>query len=268
MQNNFELNHYPRKYGKTHLLVNKMFDYIYKTNVKKRIVIYVEDEKQVEYLSDVITCNLDYKYEITKRYKGKTNNKFISPEYVIIVGTYKFHLKNRKQDDTVDLVLFDELPKENNFEYMEYVISKYNNAEFKAYYTSKHCNIFGPFQKDIFNELILNKFSEESIDKLIDIYGNKVLSEAKRLSETIYNTSSVNFILNEKNVLDNFITKTKDLNKKDLETRDLIQRVLFSAISSMQVKYFGMLLIDKKREEKINELYDIFKSKLDEFEKE
>ena len=74
--------------------------------------------------------------------------------------------------------------------------------------------------------------------------------------------------MNEKNVLDNFITKTKDLNKKDLETRDLIQRVLYSSIRDMQVKYFGMLLIDKKREEKINELYDIFKSKLDEFEKE
>ena len=266
--NNFELNHYPRKYGKTHILVNRMYDFIYKTNVKKRVLIYAENKKQVEYISDIITCNLDYQYEKTKRYIGETNNKFISPEYVIIVGTYKFHLKNRKQDDTVDLVLFDELPKENDFAYMNYIISKYPKAEFKAYYTSKLCNEFGPIQKEIFDELVLKDFSEETAEKLKDKYKDDLITEVNKLKDTLYDVENVKFTLNEKITIDNFIKRTEVLNKKDLETRNLIERVLYSSINEMKVNYFGMMLIDKEREDKINNLYDKFKEKLDEFTKE
>ena len=173
---------------------------------------------------------------------------------------------NKKKDFSINLVLFDELLKENSYEQMKRIINKYPKAEFKAYYTSKHCSVFGAFEKEIFEKLILEDFSNDTVSSLMrDYCYEKVVKETERLTDTMYNLENVKFIFNEKVVLDNFIKKAKELNKKDLTTRSIIENVLFSSIKSMQVKYFGIMLINKEREDKINELYDIFKEKIESF---
>lgn len=258
--NKFEFYHYPRKYGKTHKLVDEMFDFIYKTNAKK-ILVYVNDNEQVEYLSDVITCNLDYQYNHTKRYKGKSNNKFICTikdrNYVIIVGTYKFFGRgNRVSDKAVDLVLFDELLYENDFKKMEFIFKKYPKAMMKAFYTSS----IGPFNKTIFYMFLIKRCSSELFSKMTKYYDlDYIAEELLRLEGTIYDYENIDYVIKEKVTIDKFDKYMDNLNEKDKSGIDTIHRIFSTEKNSMLRNYFGILLTNEYRENRIKGLYENFK---------
>lgn len=255
----FEFYHYPRKYGKTHKLVDEMYDFIYKTNAKK-VLVYVNDNEQVEYLSDVITCNLDYQYEHTKRYKGKSNNKFVCTKkdvnYVIIVGTYKFFGRgHRASDKDVELVLFDELLYENSFKKMEHIFKKYPKATMKAFYTST----IGPFNKTIFHMFLLKRCGVELFKKMEKYYSmDFIMEELLRLKGTIYDYENIDYIIKEKVAIDKFDKYMAKLNENDKAGISTVHRVFSTEKNSMLRNYFGILLTNEHRENRIKELYENF----------
>ena len=259
---NFELYHFPRRYGKSHKLIDEMYDIIYRINAK-RVLIYCNDDDMVEYLGDLVTCNLDYQYSDTKRFKRKSHNKFIcrknDMKYTIIVGTYKFfNSSRRKTDEEVEVVLFDELLYEKSMETMEFIVNKYPKAIFKSFYTS----MIGPFEETIFNTFLMKEYGEKDLENIYKQYDKEfVISELLRLKGTIYDSQIINYEIKEKITIDKFEKYIKNLNQKDVSGKDTVERVFETKKEKLLKDYFGILLSNDYHDKRIKELYQNFKSR-------